>query len=304
MTLDLRCSTWARSQLVDPIGTAGTYNGFLLCEWPLPWPADVSEVPQFVEIARSAQSLGIRVQAVVPHSAIERKVALYKWDGARSRYVGVEAPFDDGSASTALDLMAGPSTAGSTPIDAVDLLVCTHGTRDRCCGSLGTSLHRALQTGDRFQADKNVRIRRTSHTGGHRFAPTALLFPEGTSWGYLDPSLVRQIVERSGAFNGVSGLYRGCGGLGSPEVQAIERAVLCEVGWSLLDLPRGGENSGDGRVSFEARDPIVGLRRWQGRVVKGRVLPVPKCGVAVTGTEKIENELVVTDLLEVASDRV
>jgi hypothetical protein len=182
-------------------------------------------------------------------------------------------------------------------------LVCTHGKRDRCCGSLGTSLHTALQPDDHFRPDQPVRIRRTSHTGGHRFAPTAFLFPEGTSWGYLDQSSVRQIVGRRGTFDSVSGLYRGCSGLGSPEVQAIERALLSEFGWPLLDLPRGGDCHEDGRVSFVARDPVVGLRSWRGRVVEGRVLPVPKCGSALTGNEKIQNELVVTELFEVASER-
>ena len=50
-----------------------------------------------------------------------------------------------------------------------DVLVCTHGTRDTCCGSLGTRLWRDLDAG-------GATVRRTSHTGGHRFAPTAVTF--------------------------------------------------------------------------------------------------------------------------------
>ena len=48
------------------------------------------------------------------------------------------------------------------------LLVCTHGGRDRCCGSDGTRLFQALFP------PPGVRVWRTSHTAGHRFAPTAI----------------------------------------------------------------------------------------------------------------------------------
>lgn len=45
------------------------------------------------------------------------------------------------------------------------LLVCTHGTRDRCCGTLGVKLVKALR-------GQGVEVWEVSHLGGHRFAPT------------------------------------------------------------------------------------------------------------------------------------
>ena len=55
---------------------------------------------------------------------------------------------------------------------------------DRCCGSLGTALAQELLA-DPLQLGDDVRVWRTSHTGGHRFAPTALVLPQGTVVGLL-----------------------------------------------------------------------------------------------------------------------
>ena len=59
------------------------------------------------------------------------------------------------------------------------LLICTHGKRDRCCAKFGLPIYAALaaQMGDA--------VWQTTHTGGHRFAPTLLSFPEGVSYGRL-----------------------------------------------------------------------------------------------------------------------
>ena len=45
------------------------------------------------------------------------------------------------------------------------LLICTHGSRDRCCGSLGVKLARCLR-------EAGADVWEVSHIGGHRFAPT------------------------------------------------------------------------------------------------------------------------------------
>ncbi len=60
------CSDWAKSQHLDPVGSAGQYQGFLLIEQALPWPFDVSSLPELVETAKLAASAGLRVQTVIP----------------------------------------------------------------------------------------------------------------------------------------------------------------------------------------------------------------------------------------------
>ena len=66
----LACSDWARSQGLDPVGNAGHYEGFLLVEQPLPWPFDVSTVPELVDVAELAASAGLRLQTVMQVSPL------------------------------------------------------------------------------------------------------------------------------------------------------------------------------------------------------------------------------------------
>ncbi len=186
----------------------------------------------------------------------------------------------------------------AAPADPADgprreLVICTHGARDRCCGSLGTRLAVAMM--DETGPDGTTRVRRTSHTGGHRFAPTAILFPEGTGWGYLDEGVLRTIVHRSGAVSDLLRHYRGCAGLASPRMQAVERAVLAEVGWDLFDSGRHGSEEEDGTVRLTV-SRADGEQVWAAQVRTGRTLPVPGCGMPIEPDGKTAEELVVDDL--------
>ena len=218
---DRRCSSWARAQHLEPIGTAGSYTGYLLVEWPLPWPRDVALVPELEEVARQAMTKGLRLQALVPTSSDEqRRVIAYRLPRGdrvrgglvrRERCVAPELVLD-----AAIDLVAEEASDDRDEADAnADLLVCTHGRRDRCCGSLGTELALSLASLS-FEALGGRSLWRTSHTGGHRFAPTAILLPEATVWAYLDEPTLRTIVSRKGDVAAVLGNYRGYSLLSSP----------------------------------------------------------------------------------------
>jgi hypothetical protein len=299
MASDLRCSTWTREEGVDPVGSAGSYAGFLLVEWPLPWPRDVSEIPELEPVAAAARKAGHRLQALVPVPGRgPARVVHYRWDADRGRFEGREAPAGGDAAGVALALLAGREPPGTGPVAGPDVLICGHGRRDRCCGSLGTSLQEDVARAGRLPAD--VRLWRTSHTGGHRFAPTAIVLPEGTCWGYLDAGAVAGIVTREGPAIEQTPRYRGCAGLASGAVQALERDVLAEVGWDLLDRPRRGEEDGDGTVRLSVDEPGGRTRTWQARVRVSRVLPVPQCGQPVTGAEKTEEELAVEERRELS----
>jgi hypothetical protein len=296
---DLHCSSWNASHSVDPVGTAGSYAGFLLVDWPLPWPRDVSEIEELAQVAAGARGAGVRLQLVVPESQSGRRVVLYRWDQGRGKYAGVESTGGDRPERTALGLLA--DRIAGVPVDRTEVLICGHGRRDRCCGRKGTSLA--------IQAARAVRevplgalwhVRRTSHLGGHRFAPNALVFPYGTCWAYLDSESITSILERRNPVARHWRQYRGCPGLGSAAVQAVERAVAAEVGWRLFDWPRGGEELGGGLVRFSAHDPDNGPRYWQARVSAIRMVPVPVCGIPVTAAAKTEPELAVDGLFEVA----
>ena len=299
MTAATTCSGWSREQLVDPIGTAGNYSGFLLLEYPLPWPREAAEIKDLSEIASAAKALNVRLQAVVPEQPGVSRVTLYIWDGALSRYIGWERVAAQADVATpAGDLLAG-DMVGAEAVEKTDVLICTHGARDRCCGASGTKLHmeaRARGLGP------TVRIRRTSHLGGHRFAPTALLLPEGTSWAFLDYKALAQIVHRCGPVSEQLRRYRGCTGLDRPAAQALERAVLAQVGWSLLDWKRTFTEAGAGLLTITTVGPSGDERSWRGRISAGRRVGVPTCPMT-SDPEKFETELLAELLHEPAPSR-
>jgi hypothetical protein len=282
---------------VDPVGTIGSYGAFLLVEWPLPWPKDIGKIPELYSLVGRLEREHGRLQALVPdgRGGGTRRAVLYRADpGSFSAYRRTEAVGPPAEiVSLAAQLLDSAATTAPADVGGRDLLICTHGSRDRCCGSLGTRLERAMS--DEVGPDGTTRVWRTSHTGGHRFAPTAILLPEGTGWGYLDEDLLRKIVQRSGAIADVLHLYRGCAGLASPRIQAMERAVLAEVGWGLFDCARQGFETPDGtvRLSVARAD---GEQVWVGQVRTGRVLPVPGCGTPIHAEGKTAPEFVVDSL--------
>lgn len=301
----VRCSAWAREVELSPIATIGSYRGYLLVETPLPWPRDVGELPALGALTRMPGMEGVRLQALVPSALAagpgERRAVLH-WGPeageAFSGYLRHEAAVAGSLEETVQGLLeAGASGSGAHLSPGTDVLVCTHGRRDICCGSQGTDLALQLAAAG---VPAGVNAWRTSHTGGHRFAPTFLVMPEGTGWAFADPDLVHRVLERSVPFAQVASRYRGCAGLRGPQVQALEREVLSQVGWGLLDRPRRGyltgETSADGGalVRLEA-----GSDRWEGLARSGRTLPVPDCMKPLSEARKSETEWLVTDLRSV-----
>lgn len=73
------------------------------------------------------------------------------------------------------------------------VLVCTHGQRDRCCALLGAPIAQRLA-----EAGRGL-VLRTTHLGGHRFAPTGLVLPLGLMYGRMDaaaPTAFFDAVQR------------------------------------------------------------------------------------------------------------
>ncbi|MCU1352170.1 MAG: Sucraseferredoxin family protein [Acidimicrobiales bacterium] len=288
----VRCAAWARGEGVLPIGTAGTYDGYLLVDLALPWSRDVSEAIELTAVVRRAAELRIRIQATVPRQPATRRVTLYRRPPGEPFLAMEWTHRTVAPASLAADALSlldhGETRAGGSHV-----LVCTHGRRDTCCGSLGTRLVSDLESSF---ADP-IRVSRTSHTGGHRFAPTFIVLPEATCWAYADLDLVDRVVNRRGPIEDVVDRYRGCAGLAHPAHQAIEREVLRRVGWPLLERPRHGLDLDGGRTGFVAQRADGGLDRWDAEVFVRRRLPVPDCGNPITAGLKTEAELGVRDLV-------
>jgi hypothetical protein len=101
------------------------------------------------------------------------------------------------------------------------------------------------------------------------------------------------LTQRTSFDPGILKHYRGCAGLDSPRIQALERAVLARVGWQLLSEKRYGVEGPDELVRLY----VNGTRRqvWSGQVTTNRMLAMPPCGIA-SGPAKQTSELAVSDV--------
>jgi len=287
---DLRCSTQARGLGLDPAGTAVSMPAVLLVEVPLPWPDDVGGLPAIAELAGLAAALGARVQAVVPdpgrRARGEARIVLHRrpdgpFRGYDRHVVTVPA---DALADGVRAVAASPATSPGT-----DVLVCSHGARDRCCGSLGTALASTMAP------RPGVDVVRTSHLGGHRFAPTVLVLPSGAAWAWMDADLLAAVVDRSAAPSELRPHYRGSTAMAHPALQVAEAEVFARVGWAWLDQARHGavEDLGDGR--WRARiESAAGA--WTATVEEGGTSPQPPCGVPLALANKEDRRWHLADL--------
>jgi len=286
------CASWARELGVEPAGTAPQFDVLVLVEHPLPWLRDVMTDPllaRLTQVANEQVEKGrtVRLQAgSIGPEQTERQVVVF--DRGEVPFAGYgrsggSAPVD-GLADLVTDLIRTRPFPPST-MDVTDILICTHGTRDRCCGSMGTRLWMAAQ-----QGFDSVRVWRTSHLGGHRFAPTAIFFPDGACWAYLDENMLRALVNRSFPASAVTSHLRGCTAFG-PAVQAADGAVLARRGWEWLSYARHGEDCGSNRVQLRFEGPSGERGTYDVQLARGRELPVPDCGTDPATAVKSQSEL-------------
>lgn len=108
------------------------------------------------------------------------------------------------------------------------VLVCGHGSRDRCCAASGTAVYRVL-SGSLGAEQAWI----SSHQGGHRFAPNLLVLPSGIQLGRVAPELAPAIAAKALAGEIDLDHYRGrtCY---PPEAQAAEQAVREATGLTRL----------------------------------------------------------------------
>ncbi|HTO00463.1 MAG TPA: sucrase ferredoxin [Microthrixaceae bacterium] len=206
----------------------------------------------------------------------------------------------DGLAADEVATSASASAEGRGP---VELFVCTHGQRDICCGGSGTVLHTQLVDLLDLEADMpagarasgyELSVRRVSHTGGHRFAPTALTFPDGYAWSHLDARLALGVARRSIEVSEVMGHVRGSTLFKGGPAQMADRYGLGVVGWDWLDAHRSVELIGFDRrtmatdVRVNAEMPNGEEHCFELRVGIERHIPQITCGAIDSPEYKVE----------------
>ncbi len=255
-------------------------------EVPLPWPSDVGELAWVAPINVPD---GTRLQAIVPEvGRLDGSVMLTRWERRGAVLDGLDWLVPAAEVSSALALLVtGEEPSGDVSAAPAEVLICGHGTRDRCCGGAGTRL-----TIEARAAVPDVRVRRTSHLGGHRFAPTALTLPDGRMWGFLDADVLAGIVHRTLPAPEAREFYRGNVAL-DPWAQVVEGQVLADSGWDAVDFDQL-----TARSEIDGDRTEVTLEWTAGSLVDERIAavevatwyPVLQCGLDPSEAKKTSAE--------------
>ncbi len=211
------------------VGSAPTENAYLIVELAKPWPSKIKKADGVVvDLQKRIQKSEVKVLATpridwLPLCSTPWAL-LVRWDGRQARTVAL--PADPRAIQKALE---GPATGDPLPL----YLVCTHGSRDRCCGTLGVPVYRALK--DRGQRQ----VLQVSHLGGHRYAPVVAVLPEWRFYGHLDPTSVLDLDTTLSDGEMYQSGYRGHGRLPVHQ-QAVEAALWAKHGDRLTGLTGWG----------------------------------------------------------------
>jgi hypothetical protein len=301
------CSLVSRANGEDPIGSAKPIENRLIVELPQPWQRDALGSRRLVEglrpIVEGAREAGLldAFSAILPDREYSRNghtrlLFLRKPSGPFAVYEKEDFLVPNGGVAAAAGALLKGDGLGRferyrQQTDHVrDILVCTHGGRDVCCGKFGYPAYDLLRR--RHAAPGKLRVWRTSHIGGHRFAPTMIDYPEGRHWGHLEPWAAERLAARRGPVSDLSPFLRGWAGLRSPAEQAAEREVFAREGWVWTGYLKEGcvLHSGDGRTEVR-----IDYRSLDGATSSAYEATVEVAGTVMTMESSGDAELAEVD---------
>ena len=286
MTDTFFCADASKCVQEDIIGTGTNYQTYVLIECCLPWESEAfnsKQVPQSLrDLVEEVEHFQQKIRFLLINSdqtkcADQRKVLIYdnKSQELFDGYEKHEFNVDD------IDKVAGivkSYLAGEVPDCEVednasrDILVCTHGSHDRCCARYGnpfyaeaTALVSELELSD-------VRVWKSSHFGGHRMAPTAIDLRDGRYYGNLDRTSFKSILTRTGDIECLNQVYRGWGILPN-QIQVLEREFIMLYGWDWFNYKVAGRiveknHENDGFVAELTFEKVDGTYVYRAELVK------------------------------------
>ncbi|MDN5750727.1 MAG: sucrase ferredoxin [Pseudonocardia sp.] len=272
---DDRCASLARALDVPLAGTAPFAPRWVCLEHRGAWPRDINAHPD-----PSIAGFAARCSAAGWRLLLIRRPGRRDPGGTNRVYLADTTP---GSSRTTKLTVEGPRELSGVPLPRAGdplpgtgvadplLLVCTHGRRDRCCALDGRALAVAVT------AVGEADVWESSHLGGHRFAPTALVLPTGYLYGRLDPAAAVAACKTAAVGEVEPALSRGRSAF-SPAGQVAELAVRHSTGLRDADALTVDPAARVGAVVVVGRDG----RRWEVDVAE-RAGPAPRpasCGVA------------------------
>jgi hypothetical protein len=185
------------------LGSATTSHWLVIIDRPRPWPSKTQDCltisPEWQARMDAWRANQVPFTLLARHSE-EGSIQAFAWDRG-----------------IVTDLKGAPLSE--------KFLVCTHGSRDTCCGSLGPRLAQALR------AVGHSEVWEVSHIGGHRFAPTLWHLPSWRVYGRLpleNPECLPRFLRGNAAYK--------------PDLQVMEARLFQERGlWPLwLEPVEGG----------------------------------------------------------------
>jgi hypothetical protein len=291
------CSELSARRGLPLVGSAGCYDAILAFELEPPWTARIvgsracdAALDRAIEFAQR-KGRRIRLVALEPEARPEvrpeagpqarRDTTRVLWLSHDSHEFAAFSRREYAVArkdlAATIEQLASNGTADTLSLPCApgqrDLFVCTHGARDACCGKFGFPLYRELcRLAERAGAGGAVRIWRSSHLGGHRFAPTLLDLPSGRMFGRVSLADAAAIHDGGDALaRRLESIYRGRCVLPEP-VQIVERDLWIEAGapFEHAVLTWSMEASGElWQVDLAARsigaEPGDTNRTWQAR---------------------------------------
>lgn len=237
------CAEESRLQGEDLIGCALNLPCYVLVEFPPPWPPHVLdskllplELKEFKKVINDAEEhLNLlfiynrniyeygRTRLIIFREAEDKSLGYKKQEFILSDIKDV-IPIVEKCIRN--EIIESEDTNNQTR----EILVCTHGSQDKCCAKYGNPFFRQAIATIADLSLPNVRVWQSSHFGGHRFAPTMIDFPEGRYYGRLDEKSFTSILTRTGDIQCLKNVYRGWGILSSP-VQILELELILKHGW-------------------------------------------------------------------------
>lgn len=280
------CSDHSRQTGEDIIGSATNCQTYILVECPPPWTAEAFDskwVPKnlqiLVEEVKRAKLpiIFLLIANIFSHKADHATLLIYQMkEGLSNGYCKQEFKLANIEQAAVFIRKWLGSEIYECEVETTvtrDILVCTNGSRDKCCSRYGNPFFfHATATVFDLNLD-NIRIWKSSHFGGHRFAPTMIDLPDGRYYGVLEQESFRSLLTRSGDIKCLNKVYRGWGIL-PPSLQVLERELILSHGWDWYNykvVSRIIDQSLDKNTilsELTLEKPDGSLYTYQGKVIK------------------------------------
>jgi hypothetical protein len=245
------CSRLSAERGLPAIGSAGCYDAVIAFELDSPWTPKLTgsaacderldrAIHNIAKRAKRARLLAIEPAEDLRRARGEDHARVLHFFRRESRFAGYEKRAYDvprEELAGVLEALAGAGDADDradfaaceVEPSARDILVCTHGSRDACCGKFGYGFYVELRGLSAIRGN-GVRVWRTSHLGGHRFAPTLLDLPSGRMFGRLAAGDAGVVLAGGDALLArLPSIYRGRCALPEP-AQIVERELWLQRG--------------------------------------------------------------------------